>query len=112
LSSLRSELATLQRYSTPVVAIDWSASLEDTKYANTGFEQRHGLDWLFAFPKQHVLEERKSFLAFYPGEHRKFSVREHRFDVWKKRQQFLREYMSSALGRSSTSLDEVDFESR
>jgi hypothetical protein len=44
----------------------------------------------------------------YPGEYHEFSVREHRLDVWKKQQQFLREYLLSPTGRSSTSVDEVD----
>jgi dipeptidyl aminopeptidase/acylaminoacyl peptidase len=54
-------------------------------------------------------KEGKPFLAFsYPGEYHEFSVREYRLDVWKKQQQFLREYLLSPTGRSSTSIDEVD----
>ncbi len=54
-------------------------------------------------------KESKPYLAFsYPGEYHEFSVREHRLDVWRKQQAFLRKYLLLPTGQSSTSTDDID----
>jgi dipeptidyl aminopeptidase/acylaminoacyl peptidase len=51
----------------------------------------------------------KPFLAFaYPGEYHEFSKPEDRIDVWRHQQAFLRRYLQSPTGSSSTSLEDID----
>jgi dipeptidyl aminopeptidase/acylaminoacyl peptidase len=51
----------------------------------------------------------KPFLAFaYPGEYHEFSKPEDRIDVWRHQQAFLRLYLQSPTGFSSTSIEEID----
>jgi dipeptidyl aminopeptidase/acylaminoacyl peptidase len=51
----------------------------------------------------------KPFLAFaYPGEYHEFSKPEDRIDVWRHQQAFLRLYLQSPTGSSSTSIEEID----
>lgn len=51
----------------------------------------------------------RPFLAFaYPGEYHQFSKPEDRIDVWRHQQAFLREYLLSPVGQSSTSVQNID----
>jgi dipeptidyl aminopeptidase/acylaminoacyl peptidase len=51
----------------------------------------------------------KPFLASaYPGEYHEFSKPEDRIDVWRRQQAFLRRYLQSPTGSSSTSVEDVD----
>jgi dipeptidyl aminopeptidase/acylaminoacyl peptidase len=51
----------------------------------------------------------KPFLAnAYPGEYHEFSKPEDRIDVWRHQQAFLRRYLQSPAGVSSTSIEEID----
>jgi dipeptidyl aminopeptidase/acylaminoacyl peptidase len=51
----------------------------------------------------------KPFLAYaYPGEYHEFSKPEDRIDVWRHQQAFLRRYLQSPTGQSSTSIEDID----
>ena len=51
----------------------------------------------------------KTFLAYaYPGEYHEFSKSEDRIDVWRHQQAFLRKYLQSRVGQSSTSIEDIN----
>ncbi len=58
---------------------------------------------------QALKKANKPFLAYaYPGEYHEFFKPEDRIDVWRHQQAFLRKYLQSRTGQSSTSIEDIN----